>query len=361
MKARLSGLCLSLVLAVACTAPAQAKALSTEDAALLKQAQSLFQALPKRAEIDAAKPISQAQIQLGHVLFFEPRLSKGSTVSCNSCHNLASYGVDNLPTSPGHMGQFGGRNSPTILNAALLGSQFWDGRAKDVEEQAGGPILNPIEMALPSEQLAVDIIASLPEYQPLFDAAYGKGAKNITYRNITHAIAAFERTLLTPSRWDAYLQGNVAALKPEERRGLRAFVNNGCIACHAGVNLGGEQFQKFGLVDGPYWKLTGSKKPDEGRFAVTKLDADQQVFRVPGLRNVERTYPYFHDGSVWKLEDAVSIMGQAQLGRQLPAEDIASITAFLKSLTGEVPAAARVLPVLPKIGPNTPLPNNEAK
>ena len=317
---------------------------SEADLALLAQAQQVFQPLPAKAERDAHLPATEAQIELGRALWYEPRLSRGNTVSCNSCHNLATGGVDNLPTSQGHQGQFGGRNSPTALNAALLGSQFWDGRAKDVEEQAGGPLLNPVEMANVSEEAVVNKIKDIPEYQAMFQAAYNS---DVNFKNITEAIAAFERTLLTPTRWDEYLQGNIAALNEQERRGVKAFIDNGCIACHSGVTLGGNSFQKFGLVDGPYWKFTGSKAHDEGRFDVTQAADDKFVFRVPGLRNVEKTYPYFHDSSVWELEKAISIMGQAQLGKQLPENEVKDIAAFFGTLSGKVPEFARTVPELP--------------
>ncbi|WP_373740477.1 cytochrome-c peroxidase [Neisseria sp.] len=321
-------------------------AASPEDQALLKQAQGIFKPLPDKKTIDGAHPVTDAQIKLGRALWYEPRLSRGNTVSCNSCHNLATAGVDNLPTSPGHKGQLGGRNSPTALNAALLGSQFWDGRAKDVEEQAGGPLLNPVEMANVSKEAVEAKIKDIPEYQEMFKAAYGdKGG--VTFANITDAIASFERTLLTPTRWDDYLNGNVNALNEQERRGVKAFIGNGCIACHSGVTLGGNSFQKFGLADGPYWKFTGSKKPDEGRFEVTKAENDKFIFRVPGLRNVAKTYPYFHDGSVWELEKAVEIMAQAQLGKKLPTDQVADITAFMGALSGSVPEHARTVPELP--------------
>ncbi len=294
-----------------------------------------------------AHPVSDAQVELGRQLWYDTRLSRGNTVSCNSCHNLATAGVDNMPTSQGHKGNFGGRNSPTVLNAALLGSQFWDGRAATVEEQAGGPLLNPVEMANKDEAAVAAKIAHIPEYQQEFKTAYTDKGGEITFANITDAIAAFERTLLTPSKWDDYLKGNINALNEQERNGVRSFINNGCIACHAGVNLGGESFQKFGLVKGPYWQFTGSKNHDEGRFEVTKAENDKFVFRVPGLRNVARTYPYFHDGSVWELDKAVGIMGEAQLGKQLPQEDVDNIVAFLNTLSGSVTESARTMPELP--------------
>ena len=251
-----------------------------------------------------------------------------------------------MPTSAGHKSQFGDRNSPTALNAALLGSQFWDGRAADVEEQAGGPLLNPVEMANATEADAAAKIAGIPEYQEKFKAAFPEDGA-VSFKNITTALGAFERTLLTPTRWDDYLKGNVSALSEQERKGVRAFMDNGCIACHSGVNLGGTMFQKFGLVDGPYWKHIDDPKRDKGRADVTKKAEDEFFFRVPGLRNVERTYPYFHNGSVWELDKAVNIMAKAQLGKTLAPEETENIVAFLKALSGNVPESARTMPELP--------------
>lgn len=341
-------------------AAASAVNASPQDQELLKQAQSIFQALPDTAEMQKAHPITDEQVQLGRQLWYEPRLSRGNTVSCNSCHNLASGGVDNLPTSQGHKGAFGGRNSPTVLNAALLASQFWDGRAATVEEQAGGPLLNPVEMAMPDEASVVKKIADIPEYQAAFKQAFPENDNGeISFRNITHAIAAFERTLLTPSKWDNYLKGDVHALNEQERSGLRSFINNGCIACHKGVNLGGDSFQKFGLVKGPYWKFIDSKSHDQGRFDVTKNEADKFFFRVPGLRNVAQTYPYFHNGSVWDLGEAVDIMAQAQLGKELPEQEIKDIVAFLNTLSGSVSDEARTMPVLPAASGEGSRPQNK--
>jgi len=242
---------------------------SPEDQELLKRAQGIFKPLPSAEEMQKLRPFTEEQVKLGHQLWYEPRLSKGNTVSCNSCHNLATAGVDNLPTSQGHKGQFGGRNSPTALNAALLGMQFWDGRAADVEEQAGGPLVNPVEMANDSQEAAAAKIAKIPEYQELFKTAFPEDGA-VSFKNITTALGAFERTLLTPTKWDDYLKGNVNALNEQERKGVRAFMDNGCIACHSGVNLGGATFQKFGLVEGPYWKFIEDPKHDKGRADVTK-------------------------------------------------------------------------------------------
>lgn len=306
----------------------------------------MFKPLPDAAEMQKIRPFTEEQVKLGQQLWYETRLSKGNTVSCNSCHNLATAGVDNMPTSAGHKSQFGARNSPTALNAALLGSQFWDGRAADVEEQAGGPLLNPVEMANATEADAAAKIAGIPEYQEKFKAAFPEDGA-VSFKNITAALGAFERTLLTPTRWDDYLKGNVSALSEQERKGVRAFMDNGCMSCHSGVNLGGTMFQKFGLVDGPYWKHIDDPKHDKGRADVTKKAEDEFFFRVPGLRNVERTYPYFHNGSVWELDKAVNIMAKAQLGKTLAPEDTENIVAFLKALSGNVPESARTMPELP--------------
>ena len=331
---------------------------SPEDQELLKRAQGIFKPLPSAEEMQKLRPFTEAQVKLGHQLWYEPRLSKGNTVSCNSCHNLATAGVDNLPTSQGHKGQFGGRNSPTALNAALLGMQFWDGRAADVEEQAGGPLVNPVEMANDSQEAAAAKIAKIPEYQELFKTAFPEDGA-VSFKNITTALGAFERTLLTPTRWDEYLKGNVSALSEQERKGVRAFMDNGCIACHSGVNLGGNSFQKFGLVKGPYWKFIEDPKRDKGRADVTKKTEDEFFFRVPGLRNVAKTYPYFHNGSVWELDKAVNIMGMAQLGKELSKEDTDNIVAFLNTLSGSVSESARTMPELPLSAPLESQPNNK--
>ena len=330
----------------AVSAPQNSADISAEDKALLERAQAVFKPLPDLAEMQKVRPFTEEQVKLGQQLWYENRLSKGNTVSCNSCHNLATAGVDNMPTSAGRKSQFGARNSPTALNAALLGSQFWDGRAADVEEQADGPLLNPVEMANATEADAAAKIAGIPEYQEKFKAAFPEDGA-VSFKNITTALGAFERTLLTPTRWDDYLKGNVSALSEQERKGVRAFMDNGCMSCHSGVNLGGTMFQKFGLVDGPYWKHIDDPKHDKGRADVTKKAEDEFFFRVPGLRNVERTYPYFHNGSVWELDKAVNIMAKAQLGKTLAPEDTENIVAFLKALSGNVPESARTMPELP--------------
>lgn len=298
------------------------------------KANKYFAPLPEVAE-NPDNPLSEAKIKLGKTLYFDTRLSKDGNNSCNSCHNLETYGVDNLPTSPGDAGKNGDRNSPTVLNAALHFSQFWDGRNKDVEEQAGGPILNPVEMAIPSEEFLIKRLSEVEEYKVMFSDAYPDEEDPLSYQNLTKAIAAFERTLLTPSKFDQFLKGDADALTENEKKGLETFIDVGCIICHSGTVLGGNMFQKFGLF-GDYWEHTVSDAIDEGRFTETGNDQDKYIFKVPSLRNIEKTYPYFHDGSVNDLTDAVGIMSKLELNKNLSEEEISDIIAFLESLTGEV-------------------------
>ncbi len=306
----------------------------SNDEALLEKAKTYFQPLPAVAE-NPDNPITPEKVALGKMLYFDVRLSKDNKISCNSCHNLEKFGVDNLPTSPGNDGKNGERNSPTTLNAALHIAQFWDGRAKDVEEQAGMPILNPIEMAIPSEEFLVKRLSGIEEYKEAFKKAFPDEENPLTFDNIRKAIAAFERTLITPSRFDKFLEGDLNALSEEEKKGLETFIDVGCITCHTGPLLGGNMFQKFG-IHANYWEYTKSEKIDEGRYKVTNNEADKYVFKVPSLRNVEKTAPYFHDGSVQDLKEAVRIMAKVQLGKDLTDEQVNAIVQFLKSLTGEI-------------------------
>lgn len=299
-----------------------------------------FAPLPE-AFTSTTNPENEAKIALGKMLYHETRLSKDNDISCNSCHVLSAYGVDNKPTSPGHKGQLGGRNSPTVFNAAGHFVQFWDGRAKDVEEQALGPILNPVEMALDSSETAVAMLKALPEYVTLFQAAFPGEADPVSWNNVGKAIGAFERKLATPSRWDKYLAGDDKALTDEEKAGAQEFLAAGCTACHSGPLLGGSMYQKAGLIK-PW-----PNQKDLGRFEVTKDEADKLKFKVPSLRNIAKTGPYFHDGSVAKLEDAVKMMADHQLGRQLTDTQVASIVTFLGALTGELPEALIKAPQLP--------------
>ena len=297
--------------------------------------------------IQPAKVTSQAKVELGKQLFFDPRLSKSGFISCNSCHNLSMGGSDNLPSSIGHNWQQGPINSPTVLNSSLNLAQFWDGRAADLKAQAGGPIANPMEMGF-THNLAVDVLDSIPQYKESFKKVYGKSSIDID--QVTDAIAAFEETLVTPnSRFDKWLKGDKKALNKDELAGYQLFKDVGCTACHNGSAVGGNSFQKMGLVE-----AYATKNPAEGVAGLTGNDADRMKFKVPTLRNVELTYPYFHDGAYWNLEEAVDVMARLQLGRKLEQKQIAQITAFLKTLTGEQPSFA--LPILPPSTAKTPRP-----
>ncbi len=302
---------------------------------LQQKANSLFGTLPAVAE-NPDNPITDVKVTLGKKLYFDKMLSKDNTQSCNTCHNLDTFGVDNSPFSKGNDGEFGGRNSPTTLNSALHMAQFWDGREPDVEAQAGGPILNPVEMAMPNEESVIKRLKGVQEYVDLFAKAFPGEKSPITYDNLKKAIGAFERKLITPSRFDDYLAGNDKALTQNEKDGLSTFIDVGCTTCHMGNLLGGNMYQKFGLF-GDYWTYTKSEKIDFGRYDVTKNETDKYVFKVPSLRNIEKTFPYFHDGSIQDLKESVAIMGKSQLNRELTEKELDDIVAFLKSLTGKVP------------------------
>ena len=289
----------------------------------------------------------QALVDLGQKLYFDPRLSHDGDLSCNSCHRLDAYGVDGQATSSGHRGQRGRRNSPTVFNAAGQIAQFWDGRAVDVEQQAMVPILDPTEMAMVSPAAVTAILQSIPGYVEAFARVFPGSPEPIDQTNITRAIGAFERRLVTRSRWDRFLDGDRAALSAAEIEGLKLFADVGCVQCHTGENLGGSMFQRVGVAEA--WPNQG----DQGRFDVTRQAADRMQFKVPGLRNVARTGPYFHDGSARTLEEAVEMMARYQIGAPLSADEIASIVAWLGSLTGELPARYARPPELPPDGPRT--------
>ena len=301
---------------------------------LLTTSQGMFTVLPTKSEI-AGNVVTQEKIDLGKKLYFDNRLSKDNTQSCNTCHNLNTYGVDNKSFSEGNDGELGGRNSPTTLNASLHIAQFWDGREPNVEAQAGGPILNPVEMAMHSEKEVMTKLSNIEEYKTLFAKAFPESEDVFTYTNLKNAIGAFERQLLTPSKFDKYLAGDNSALTDAEKEGLNTFIDAGCIACHSGALLGGSMFQKFGTF-GDYWELTKSKKIDNGKFDLTQKESDKYIFKVPSLRNIEKTYPYFHDGSVNDLQEAVSIMAKLQLNKDLTDQESKSIVTFLNTLTGEL-------------------------
>jgi cytochrome c peroxidase len=318
------------------------------------QATKYFSPLPGVIQ-NSRRPVSEAKYALGRQLFFDPRLSKNQDLSCNSCHDLNGYGVDIRPasgkTSLGHRGQRGVRNAPTVYNAALHVAQFWDGRAVDVEEQAKGPILNAVEMALPNAAAVVAVVKSIPGYAPLFTAAFPGRGDPITYDNLAIAIGAFERKLVTEDRFDLYLQGDESALTEPEKQGLDTFMSSGCPACHAGPGIGGAEYQKLGM-------LKTYPTTDLGRYEVTKKAADRYLFKVPSLRNIAKTAPYFHDGSQPTLEAAVKTMAEYQTVQgALAPEEVSAIVTFLKSLTGELPTSYIVAPPPLASGPTTPRPN----
>jgi cytochrome c peroxidase len=292
-------------------------------------------------------PANAAMVELGKQLFFDPRLSKSGFISCNSCHNLSLGGTDNLPTSIGHNWQKGPINAPTVLNASMNVAQFWDGRARNLQEQAAGPIANPGEMAF-THKLAVDVVESIPGYVTEFQAVFG--SPDVTIDRMTKAIAAFEETLVTPNgRFDKWLAGDTEAITGEELAGYRLFKTTGCTACHNGPAVGAGTFQKFGIVE-----RYATDNPAPGRVAVTGQEADRQTFKVPTLRNIELTYPYFHDGGVNTLGEAVDTMARVQLGRHLTPQETVQVVAFLRTLTGDQPSFA--LPRLPRSSDTTPRP-----
>ncbi|MFN7994446.1 MAG: cytochrome c peroxidase [Bryobacteraceae bacterium] len=336
-----------IIPAVVCLvlAACQRQALSPADTAQLK----LFAPLPVVVEGKAGPP-AETQIELGRMLYYDVRLSKGQDVSCNSCHDLARYGVDGEATSEGFKKQHGNRNSPTVYNAAAHFAQFWDGRAADVEQQAKGPMLNPVEMAMPSGDAVVAVLKSMPEYVEAFSRAFPGQKDPVSFDNAAAAIAAFERKLLTPSRWDKFLKGDDSALTAEEKAGFHAFTQAGCQACHSAMLLGGNMYQRIGVMR-PYPDTS-----DPGRFQVTRSESDRMSFKVPSLRNVEKTAPYFHNGKIATLEEAVAEMGNYQLGKQFSPAEVRAIVAFLKTLTGEIPAEYIKQPLLPKSTGKTPKP-----
>lgn len=336
----------------AAKATASASAKAPEKAAAVQLDPSdiaFFKPLP--AKFDSERnPVTEEKVKLGRMLYYENRLSLNQDISCNSCHLLDKYGVDNEATSAGHKGQRGGRNSPTSYNAGGHTAQFWDGRAQTLEDQAKGPILNPIEMAMPDEASVLKVLKSMPEYVAMFKAAFPKDKEAVTYDNLAKAIGAFERQLVTPSRWDKFLAGDLNAVTEAEKAGFAKFSKLGCPTCHNGPAVGGSTFQKLGLVR-PY-----PDQSDLGRFEITKNESDKMFFRVPSLRNIEKTGPYFHKGQHKTLEETVRTMAAHQLGMDLKDDEIASIVTWLKSLTGELPLEYIKKPELPPSTDKTPKP-----
>ncbi len=319
---------------------------------LQDQAKQMFKPIPSTPPEIKDNPLTPEKIALGHQLFFEPRLSKSGIISCNTCHNVGLAGVDGVPTSLGHGFQKGPRNSPTVFNAVFNIAQFWDGRAADLKEQAKGPVQAAVEMNNTPARVE-ETLRSIPEYVAAFTKAFPSDQQPVSFDNMAKAIEAYEATLLTPNApFDRYLGGDANALNEQQKNGLKLFMEKGCIACHAGVNIGGNGYFPFGLVAKPSAEVLPAN--DKGRFAVTNTASDEYVFRAAPLRNIALTAPYFHSGQVWSLEQAVAIMGSSQLGQQLNESEVKDITAFLHTLTGEQPKIEH--PVLPPSTATTPRP-----
>lgn len=333
---------LSLLLFFACSSPQETKQNTVKNENIQLLAQKKFTPLPEVAD-NPSNLITPVKVNLGKILYYDVRLSKNETQSCNSCHNLKTFGVDNLPTSPGDGGINGERNSPTVINAAYHFTQFWDGRASTLEEQATMPILNPVEMGIPDEQFLIDRLSKIELYQTKFKEAFPEEKQPLTFKNIANAIAVFERVLITQTRFDDFLKGDENKLNEQEIRGLSLFLNRGCVVCHNGDNLGGNIFQKFGVHD-DYWKHTKSEKIDLGRYNITKNEGDKYVFKVPSLRNVTKTAPYFHDGSVSTLKEAIQIMTKINVNAQFTDTEINDIISFLETLTGDLPTEVTEFP-----------------
>lgn len=326
------------------------QAMASED--IQARAKALFKPVPEKPPVLKGNPATTAKVELGAKLYFDPRLSKSQLLSCNTCHNAGLGGADLQETSTGHGWQKGPRNAPTVLNSVYNTAQFWDGRAKDLAAQAKGPVQASVEMNNTPE-LVEKTLNSMPEYVKLFKASF-PGEKNpVTFDNMAKAIEVFEATLITPDApFDRYLKGNRKALNAKQVKGLKLFIDKGCVACHGGINLGGNGYYPFGVVAKPAENIL--PKGDKGRFAVTNTSKDEYVFRSPSLRNVAITGPYFHTGVVWSLKEAVAIMGSAQFGIQLNDDETGSLVAFLDSLTGKQPKI--VYPLLPPSTDATPRP-----
>jgi len=320
---------------------------------MIPVAASAFEALPKKPPIPSANPVTPAKVELGKQLYFDPRLARDGTVSCNSCHNVMAGGDDNRPNSVGIKGQHGGRSAPTVWNSAFMSVQFWDGRAKSLEEQAKGPLTNPIEMGMENHAAVISRIKNIPGYVEGFKKAF-PGSKDIDIDQVAMAIATYERTLITPdSPFDLYLKGNKKALSAAAVRGMNLVQSVGCTSCHSGPNFAGPAalpegtgfYQKFPTYPGSAYDKQYDLLSDEGRGGVTKNAAEKHFFRVPTWRNVALTAPYMHNGKVPNLPEAVRVMAKTQLNKELKEEEVSDIVAFLTSLSGKFPE--QKLPRLP--------------
>ncbi|MCS7269121.1 MAG: cytochrome-c peroxidase [Geminicoccaceae bacterium] len=322
--------------------------------ALLEKARALFRPIPAKPPELPGNPATVAKVELGKMLFFEPRLSAEHNISCATCHQIGLGGADGRPVAIGHNWQRTTRNTPTILNAVFNTAQSWDGRARDLAEQSGRPITSAIAMGNTREGV-VATLRAIPGYRSFFAWAFPGEAEPITFENIEKALAVFQAALITPDApFDRYLAGDETALSAEEKEGLALFIDKGCASCHQGVNLGGDRYAPFGVVQRPGAEFL--PPDDKGRLMVTRTPDDAYTFKVPSLRNVALTAPYFHSGSSWDLEQAVAVMGTAQLGIELTPAETRKIAAFLVSLTGRQPSI--VLPVLPPSVPSTPRPKS---
>lgn len=334
--------------ALMCASPAMAQTGAPGAASVLQLAREVFRSLPENMAT-AQYPITPRLIELGDDLYWDPRLSADGAVSCARCHQPSLYGSDGLSKSLGVGDKLNPRRAPTVLNAALEFRELWLGQPKDVEEQAMHAFLGPTSFGNPSYSPVIAKVDAIPGYRPLFEKAFPGQSNPVTPENLGRAIGAYERTLITPAPFDRFLKGDTRALTAEQLTGLWTFVETGCASCHNGVDVGGNSFRKFGVVE-DYWKATGSKEIDKGRYSVTHNPADMYVFKVPMLRNVAMIPPYFHDGSVATLPEAVRVMARVQLGKRLTAEQVRAIVSFLDSLTGPLPADFVASPVLP-VGP----------
>ncbi len=340
------------ILATLCLLAGPPAGLAADAEALLERARTLFAPIPTKPPELPGNPSSVARVELGKMLFFEPRLSAEHNIACATCHQIGLGGADGRPVAIGHGWQRGTRNVPTILNAVLNTAQAWDGRARDLAEQSGRPITSAVAMGNTRESV-VATLRAIPGYRDFFAWAFPGEAEPVTFENIEKALAVFQATLLTPdSPFDRFLAGDLAALSAVEKEGLALFLDKGCAGCHQGANLGGDRYAPFGVVQRPGAEFL--PPDDRGRLLVTRTADDAYTFKVPSLRNVALTAPYFHRGSSWDLEQAVAVMGSAQLGIDLTAEETRKIAAFLVSLTGRQPSI--VLPVLPPSVPSTPRP-----
>ncbi|MBN2809294.1 MAG: cytochrome-c peroxidase [Deltaproteobacteria bacterium] len=325
--------------------------LALADDPLMTTAKDYFKPIPATPPVLKDNPATPEKIELGKILYFDPRLSSSALISCNTCHNVGLGGADFQETSTGHGWRKGPRNAPTVLNSAYNIAQFWDGRAKDLAEQAKGPVQASVEMNNKPE-MVIKTLKSMPEYIELFKKAFPGEADPITFDNMAKAIEVFEATLITPdSPFDLFLKGDANALNEHEKRGLSTFINNGCADCHGGINMGGDGYYNFGVINAPASNIIAG---DKGRFQVTKIMSDEFVFKSPSLRNIELTAPYFHSGKVWGLKAAVVVMSSAQLETVLKKGEVDDVVAFLKSTTGKQPLVEH--PIFPKPTDQTPQP-----